>query len=775
MSGNYAYLGQNSSRDRLHDNSYNMAPQRKKRTSKWVKFGIPLLVLLIAGGVVAGVLVSRHHTSSSSASSSPSGSAASASAAVSAKNALGKFATATDSYYMMPIYVSTTDTAAFTTPTFLPVAAASWPQDPFQPATPNVLTPRSDRPRLIAPAYKWAALPQLIQSGDPYMQSWNDTIFRNASDYRVQPPVVFFNDSGSGILDNARQIKQRVKAFAYVYRMTNDTAWADRLWEEIQNAAGNGTTAFGPDEDKWNSGHFLDTAEMSAAFGIAYDWLYDIWSSDQKEQIRFTLLKYGLQPGITQVTTGAGWWRSTDPSNLINGNWNCVCNSGLTMASLAILGDDSSGVPEQLLGTTVDNAKQACAQAVSTDGSWAETANYWYFGTTGHSEMAASLISATGSHYGLMDVNPNFSKTGDFHMYISGLTSLFNYGDHGPNKFSTTANSMMFYADFYKQPQYMLFQRDQYDAAEPWSMFYYDPSVAGAFWEDKPLDHFFDNAVDQWASMRSTWTDVNALYVAMKAGMNLFHQTHNDLDCGDFVIDALGTRWAGELGSGNYNAPGYFNSSAQNADRWNYYRKMTEGQNTILIGQTNQNVQNAPTVTFGSSNTTQGPTTVFQVDQDSTAFFTTDMTTSYFNATSVKRGIRLLNGRKQILLQDEVSASASVMWRMHTNASVAIDSTSGTSATLTIDSQTMLVTLLDPPPGAKFTTSDAIRFPTDPTPLEPDQENPGVTVLLVSLPAGTYTLQVLFNPQWPGMASSSFVTPPSVPIDQWTLGSHDSS
>ena len=50
---------------------------------------------------------------------------------------------------------------------------------------------------------------------------------------------------------------------------------------------------------------------------------------------------------------------------------------------------------------------------------------------------------------------------------------------------------------------------------------------------------------------------------------------------------------------------------------------MTEGQNTILIGATNQRVDNKPTVKFDSSGTKQGPTTVFNAPQDSTAFFTT--------------------------------------------------------------------------------------------------------------------------------------------------------
>lgn len=41
-------------------------------------------------------------------------------------------------------------------------------------------------------------------------------------------------DGDSGILDNAREIKMRIKAFAYVYRMTNDTKWVDRTFTELQ-------------------------------------------------------------------------------------------------------------------------------------------------------------------------------------------------------------------------------------------------------------------------------------------------------------------------------------------------------------------------------------------------------------------------------------------------------------------------------------------------------------------------------------------------------------
>ncbi|KAI0271418.1 chondroitin AC/alginate lyase [Gloeopeniophorella convolvens] len=753
---------------------YISPPNPKKPLSNWIKFGIPVAVIVIVAAVVGGVVGSHHssHKNASASSNGDTGSPAAASSALSAKNAIGIFPTATDSEFMVPVYPSTTNTAAFTSPTFNPSSSGvAWPQDPFQfSSNPSPTNLRTDRPRLIAPQYKWNALAKLIPQ-DPYLKSWNDTIFGNATSYYSLPPVVYHLDGDSGILDNAREVKMRIKAFAYVFRMTNDTKWVDRAWAEIQNAAGNGTTPFGPDNDKWNSIHFLDTAEFCAAFAIAYDWLYDMWSEQQKEQIRFTMNLYGLSLGLTVFQGdphGIGWW-----SKDTFGNWNCVCNDGLTLGALAILGDDTTGNANALLGFTIDNAKQNCAQAVTSDGTWNETANYWYFGTTGHAEMTSALMTAAGSDFGLLSANTNFNLTGLFHMYVFGPTSLFDWGDHGPNKFSTTANSMIFYASQYNAPQFALFQRDQHDAAEPWSMFWYDATVTGAFWDNAPLDHYFDFGGDQWASMRSSWTDASALYVGIKGGTLRGHQTHNDLDAGDFVLDCLKTRWWGELGSGDYLSLNYFLSDAQDATRWQYYRKMTQGQNTIVVNEQNQDVTAQPTVNFNSSGTVQGSSTVFQAPSDSTAYFIADLTSAYFNVSSFSRGMRLINGRRQVLLQDEITVQAGMLWRAHTNATVDVDP-SGTSATLSRDGETLKMEILNPPPGAQITTGPTTRLPNGP-PLpqgQTDQPNPNITVVSISLPAGQYTLEILFSPQWHDLQQSDYKTPSSVPLNQWTLESH---
>lgn len=76
----------------------------KKKTSNWIKFGIPVAIIVIIAAVVGAVLGIR---ASKNSSGSPQSKEAAASSAASAKNAVGLFATATNSEYMVPLYPAT--------------------------------------------------------------------------------------------------------------------------------------------------------------------------------------------------------------------------------------------------------------------------------------------------------------------------------------------------------------------------------------------------------------------------------------------------------------------------------------------------------------------------------------------------------------------------------------------------------------------------------------------------------------------------------------------
>lgn len=92
------------------ENTGFVTPNKPRRgTSKWLKIGIPVAILVIAGAVVGVVLALRKKpTSVNGTSSSSSGTGSDK--ADGANNNLGIFAVATDSQYMLPIYPATVST-----------------------------------------------------------------------------------------------------------------------------------------------------------------------------------------------------------------------------------------------------------------------------------------------------------------------------------------------------------------------------------------------------------------------------------------------------------------------------------------------------------------------------------------------------------------------------------------------------------------------------------------------------------------------------------------
>ena len=96
-----------------------------------------------------------------------------------------------------------------------------------------------------------------------------------------------------------------------------------------------------------------------------------------------------------------------------------------------------------------------------------------------------------------------------------------------------------------------------------------DPAAAGL-----PLDKYWRNV--EAVTLRSGWNDPQAVFVGVQARSHAFNHEH--LDIGSFVLDALGQRWAVDLGADDYNLPGYFGSQ-----RYDYYRLRAEGHNTLVI------------------------------------------------------------------------------------------------------------------------------------------------------------------------------------------------
>jgi hypothetical protein len=172
------------------------------------------------------------------------------------------------------------------------------------------------------------------------------------------------------------------------------------------------------------------------------------------------------------------------------------------------------------------------------------------------------------------------------------------------------------------------------------------------------LDKYF-RGVDV-VTMRNTWDDANGVFVAFKAGDN--RAGHSHLDLGSFVLDALGKRWAVDLGADDYNSPGYFDTSGQ---RWTYYRMRTKGHNTLVLKP--------------SSAPDQNPTAAARIARFETnanrTFAIADLTPAYSCYAQINRGIAL--DGTQIIVQDDITAKQALdlWWFMHTSADIQLNNT----------------------------------------------------------------------------------------------------
>ena len=555
---------------------------------------------------------------------------------------------------------------------------------------------------------------------DPVARKYRDGLRRDAEKILGEPPVRYVL-KGPRLLDQSRLCLRRVYTLAGLYRLDGDKKWAERAVKELSAAA-----AF-PD---WNPSHFLDTAEMTHAFAVGYDWLYPALSPEERALVKTAIVEKGLLRGkeAYEGTKPWKWW--TGASH----NWNQVCNGGLTLGALAVADEEP-----QLAAFIVASALKSLPKAMASfapDGGWDEGPGYWAYTLDYTVPLIAGLETALGSDFGLAAA-PGFDRTGAFRMHFVGPTRRpFNYADGGDGVTGGTP-VMYWLGRRFRQPQ--LYAEGGGGAL---GLFWYEKADQSA--PSPPLDVVF-RGIDV-AFLRSAWDDPDALFVGFKGGDNKANHSH--LDLGTFVFDALGERWAADLGGDDYNLPGYFGKQ-----RWTYYRLRTEGQNSPLLDGGNQATDGkAPLVAF--------------LSKPGEGFAVADLTGGYREqATRVWRGVALVDGRRSLLVQDEWDAAApggpvEYRWQMHTRAQVQAD---GAQATLTIGSKTVTARVLSPA-GATFAAEPAAA-------PEPQNQNRGVTRLVVRLPgkATTGRVAVLLTPQRGAAGGGEPAAAAAVvrPLDEW--------
>ncbi|MCA9264517.1 MAG: heparinase II/III-family protein [Planctomycetales bacterium] len=552
-------------------------------------------------------------------------------------------------------------------------------------------TLRPSHPRLLASDEDFARLRSTCES-HPEAAKWRKTLSEAAEALLDKPPLEYEIPDGKRLLSVSRAAKDRLLLLGLMYRLTDDARLAERAWQELDTI-----TQF----KDWNPSHFLDTAEMTMAVAIGYDWLFDAWTCEQREQLRRAIITLGLEPGL-KVYRENGWWSRA------RHNWNQVCNGGMTAGALAIA-EDEAEVAAEVISAAVRSVPLAMEQ-FQPDGGWGEGPGYWDYATEYNVFMLAMLQSSLCTDFGLGEMS-GFPVTGDFPMHFVGPTGrTFNYADAHDGW--RGANQLFWLATRFGRPRYAASQmpfaaRRTSPLDLLWGAAWLEP---GPMASDLPLDRHFDGV--SVVTMRSAWNDPDALFVGFKGGDNRVN--HGHLDLGSFILEHGGVRWAIDLGPDDYNIPGYFGKQ-----RWDYYRNRTEGHNTLVINGLNQATTAAAKITHFES--TEAITSA-----------TADLTEAYPDAARVRRTLTLLD-RRELVIRDEIESDqpVSTTWYWHTKAEVEL---AHRRASLTQDGKTLVVELVEPA-LAQFAVSPA-------TTESPQLPLENVNRLSIEMPRTTTTLQI---------------------------------
>lgn len=564
-------------------------------------------------------------------------------------------------------------------------------------------------PRVLASKNDFLYIKDLIEK-DSIAKEWFRIIKKDA-DKIVDLPIVGYNISDGLRLDTSAV--QYIQKLSFMYLLTNDEKYADRAWKEIYNVCS---------YPNWNESHFLDTAEIITGISIAYDWLNEYLSTEQKSKIEKAIINKGLEKGVKYYSQNSGF-------TTMNNNWNIVCNSAMILSSLAISNQDNYDFTLDITQKAMISI-QNYLKSYYIDGSSFEGTAYWSYSTE-------YLIYAISSIKNILKISRPFNNMinledmGDFAVQMSKGKDSFNYGDAGSYAmkgyfglwFSKELNNSK-----YTEATKIYFQNT--NLVDIYNLLWYRKDLYNK--GNLPqLDKYFSK--NQIVTMRSSYINDYSTFLAFKGGTTGLE--HSDLDIGTFVYDALGVRWALELGSENYNLPGYWEDNKL-GQRWDYYRKRAEGHNTLVIGDSSNEDQ-----VVGSTSK------IVDLDINSdTPYAILDMTPAYENkAINITRKFELNNDRKNLIIEDNffLLNEEEVIWQMHSDADIKIQE-NGKSAILTKEGQSIKINVMSNS-DFKLEIVDAKPLDSSPNP-ENQNSNLGIKKIIIKVKAKSGNIRVEMLP-----------------------------
>lgn len=372
----------------------------------------------------------------------------------------------------------------------------------------------------------------------------------------------------------ARQISFMAITLGLFYQLTKDERYAKKLHEAMvfycayKRWGGPGLVDRNP---PWHSE--LDTSQFCFGYAVAYDALYSFLTTEQRQQIRESVIRLGILPTLNDWILPGRRFHSLDS---MGHNWWGVCVSGAGVAALAFLGEEEraqswiEAIDDGLVewfsyeGNVLHNRIETFE---SPDGPSYEGVNYTGYGVT------------TYLRYLLAWRTMFPARTHPAQRFVSGIPEFFlhtlyptptgslpvNFDDTHEN--STAADCILLLRacgvkDEYGRRYLLHAQREGQDPLP----LYVPEDAAAATSVALPLSKVYPKM--GWAMMRTSW-DPTATLLAVKSGATW---NHAHADAGTFLLMHKGHPLIIDSGTCNYAWPEYSS----------YYRQ-SEAHNVVLF------------------------------------------------------------------------------------------------------------------------------------------------------------------------------------------------
>lgn len=540
----------------------------------------------------------------------------------------------------------------------------------------------TEHPRLLFTKAETVGVKTLIKK-NPQVYELAEFLKAKADSFLGLPQIEYELNRYGNILYTSRSYVERLGTLALSYRIYNEQKYLDAA-----NDALLWVCAY-PD---WDPKHYLDTAEMTTAVAIAYDWLYDMLPQATKNIVKHCLYERAVCPVLREYEKGgSGSWAKRET------NWNVVCNAGMTLAALAIAED----YPQEA-ATILDNTAKYmpnCLKHFAPDGVCYEGPSYWGF-TSSYLSLYLKAVEDNDCGRGGIARLPGIERTALY--YKRALTPtgrIFNFANAHNEPLNTPA--FFLFSQLYHQPEVAEWFRDElkqtiggnkplhqlFFLSLPW----YDAS-SGKSRGDVPSLEVYHNTINDILVFNGDRNKQGSIYLIAKGGEP--RQAHQQMDCGTFIVETDGVCWTDDLGSDDYTLPGFWDYRP-GGQRWKYFRNSNLSHNTLSI---DHKIQHA-----------SGEAFVCEERPDAERpYARLDMTSLYRDqASSVFRKFTLLDDYT-MEVEDEVrllDARSVVSWTAITKASVEVD---GNKLHLTHHGKHFYMEILSPS-SASFKTYPAVN------------------------------------------------------------------